>query len=206
MARHPNDLDFGLPMAGDRFAKSLIAAAEEHPSLDPTAIIVRAMLNMNDKIDQLADQALVVTSPWVEMPPDGIPYNELGWAAIGAIGTTTIVIQFQVPTGNNGVIRWLGNEYLGPEFVEGNGEVVWQIWADGQPITNFENILGSLGSPSSPSETAPIRIYESQIISLVLENVNIAAAGQLLGGRLSGWYYPTTYDEKRPVVEEAEDE
>jgi hypothetical protein len=51
-----------------------------------------------------------------------------------------------------------------------------------------------------------LRIYESQTITVVLINIGIVPAGQGLGARLSGWYYPTAYDEKRPVTEEAEDD
>ena len=150
-------------------------------SEDGVTFLARTIGEMRDKLDAIQHKLVVTTSPFIEMPPDGIPFNELGWQPLPALGASVAVISFQVPTGNNGVIRWLGNEYLGPEFVEGNGSVYWQIQADGVPITNFQNILGSLGSPSSPSETAPIRIYEQQTISLVLFNVSIAAAGQFLG-------------------------
>ena len=209
MGLPPNSLlDFKLPAMGDDpLAKQILAAMNTPGAPDASALIIEALVQMSQKLDALTEKAFVVTSPFVEMPPDGIPFNELGWATIGAKGgAPALVVQFVVPMGNNGVIRCLGNEYLGAEFVEGTGNVQWQIWADGEPITNFQNILGSLGSPSSPSETAPLRIYEQQTISFVMYNVGIAAAGQLLGARLSGWYYPTAYDEKRPITEEAEDE
>jgi hypothetical protein len=194
---------------GDPFAKDVLAAIENPSAPDANTLILEALMAINDALARMADQTKVVTSPWIEMPPDGIPFDELGWTSLAAgdpLGKTYTVLQFQVPQGNNGVIIWKGNEYLGPEFVEGTGDVVWQIWADGQPITNYQKILGSLGSPSSPSQTAPLRIYESQTITLVLINVAIAAAGQGLGGRLAGWYYPIAYDEKKAIVEEAEDE
>ncbi len=199
-------LNFELPASGDPFAKDVIAAIQAPSGKEANTLILEALMAINDTLRQMADQTKVITSPWIEMPPDGIPFDELGWHPIAVAGSTVTVVAFTVPGGNNGVICWKGNQYLGPEFVEGTGAVVWQILADGQPITNYQNILGSLGSPSSPSATAPLRIYEGQTIQLVLTNVNIAAAGQLLGGRLSGWYYPTAYDEKRAVTEEAEDE
>ena len=209
MGLHPSsDLDFSLS-TGDSLAESVLQRVQSPGGVDPSEIIARAILDMQGKLDAVSDKAFVVTSPFIEEPPDGIPFDELGWTSLvtgDPVPNTYTVLQFVVPTGNNGVIKWKGNVYLGPEFVEGTGKVVWQIWADGQPITNYENILGSLGSTSAPVETAPLRIYESQTISLVLINTGIAPAGQGLGGRLSGWYYPTAYDDKRRVTEEAEDE
>lgn len=210
MGLHPSsDLNFELSNSGDAVYQRLLSAMQKTGSPDATTFIAQAILDMDAKLDALSDKAFVVTSPFIEEPPDGIPFDELGWTSLvtgDPVPSTYIVLQFQVPTGNNGVIKWKGNVYLGPEFVEGTGKVIWQIWADGVPITNYENILGSLGSTSAPVETAPLRIYESQTISLVLINTGIAPAGQGLGGRLSGWYYPTAYDDKRPVTEEAEDE
>src|SRR5580704_4155537 len=94
---------------------------ETPAAADPTSVIVQAILAMHDKLDAISAKVSVSLPAFIQMPPDGIPYNELGWATIAALGSSVAVVSFQVPTGNNGVIRWLGNEYLGPEFVEGNG-------------------------------------------------------------------------------------
>jgi hypothetical protein len=210
MGLHPKpDLDFSLAPPGDTMAQDIITAAQGEGGQDPATLLLAILERMNDRLDQLSDKAFVVTSAFVEMPPDGIPFDELAWTALpdgDPEGLTYTVLQFVVPTGNNGVIKWKGNVYLGPEFVEGTGKVVWQILADGQPITNYENILGSLGSTSSPTETAPLRIYESQTIAVILINNGIVPAGQGLGARLSGWFYPTAYDEKKPITEEPDDE
>jgi hypothetical protein len=129
------------------------------------------------------------------MPPDGFPFNEVNYVAIPAVGVTAAIITFKVPGGMNGVIRRMGNNFIGAGFQDGSGNLVWQILADGQPIRNHQNILGSLGNPANPAETDPIRVYEGQTISLVVTNVAVApVAGQLSGGRLSGYYYPIEYD------------
>ena len=83
---------------------------------------------------------------------------------------------------------------MGAGFQDGSGNLIWQILADGVPIRNHEHILGSLGNPALPSETDPIRIYEGQTITLTIQNVAVVVAGQLSGGRLSGYFYPTEYD------------
>jgi hypothetical protein len=159
------------------------------------------------KLDALDQKLGTLTrrAPYLDMPPDGIPFNEIGWISIPAVGATGVVLSFQVVGGMNGAIKWLGNSYVAPGFLEGSGGFVWQILADGQPIRNFEKILGSLGSPTSPSETAPIRIFEQQTISLAVLNVSVPPAGGYLGGRLSGWYYPMEYDSSQSTEQEAED-
>lgn len=127
--------------------------------------------------------------PWLAMPASGIPYNEVNYVPLPAIGAEANVIRFVVPDGMNGVIKWIGNNFVGGGWVEGSGNVVWRIEADGMAIRNHENIISSLGNPSAPTETAPIRIHEGQVITLVVRNVNVAVAGQQSGGRLSGWFY-----------------
>lgn len=128
------------------------------------------------------------------MPPDGFPFNEVNYVDLPAIAGTATIIDFQVPGGFNGVIRRIGNNFIGAGFQDGSGNLVWQILADGVPIRNHEHILGSLGNPALPSETDPIRIYEGQTITLIIQNVGVVVAEQACGGRLSGYFYPSEYD------------
>jgi hypothetical protein len=146
----------------------------------------------------LTDQQVQVVGqpPWLAMPASGVPFNEVAYVALPAIGTEANVIRFVVPDGMNGAIVWIGNNFVGGGWVEGSGNVVWRIEADGVAIRNHENIVSSLGNPAAPSRTAPIRIHEGQVITLVIVNVNdpplhpgIIVAGQQSGGRLSGWFY-----------------
>lgn len=127
--------------------------------------------------------------PWLAMPASGVPFNEDNYIALPAIGAEANVIQFVVPDGMNGVIDQLGNNFVGGGWVEGSGNVVWRIEADGVAIRNHQNIVASLGNPAMPSRTAPIRIHEGQVITLVVRNVAVVVAGQLSGGRLSGYFY-----------------
>lgn len=131
---------------------------------------------------------------FLEMPADGIPFNEVDYVALPAIGATAVVLSFLVSPGLNGSIKWIGNNFVGAGFTDGSGDIIWQILHDGEPFRNHQNIIGSLGSPASPSETAPLRLFENQLIQMTVTNVSIAVAGQLVGGRLSGWYYPMEDD------------
>jgi len=127
--------------------------------------------------------------PWLAMPASGVPFNEVNYVALPAIGTEANVIRFVVPDGMNGAIRWIGNNLVAGGWVEGSGTVVFRIEADSVAIRNHENIISSLGNPAAPSETAPIRVHEGQVITLIVRNVSLIVAGQLCGGRLSGYFY-----------------
>jgi len=188
--------------------QSLQAAQSMGLSASDAQAIAGILGTLHQRIEDLHARVatLVEKEAFLEMPGDGVPFNQAAYVTIPAIGATGVVLQFTVPQGYNGSIKWLGNNFVGAGWTEGTGALVWQLLADGQPIRNFENIVGSLGSPASPSETAVIRIFETQLISLVCENVSVVAAGQLLGGRLSGWYYPIEYDSKVPEEGENEDQ
>lgn len=128
------------------------------------------------------------------MPPGGIPFNEVNYVDLPAQGNQSVIVSFVVPGGMNGVIRRLGNNIVGAGFTEGSGDLVYQIRADQDPLRNHHNILGSLGNPSAPTETDPIRLFESQTIDFVVRNVAVVVGLQKVGARLSGFFYPREYD------------
>jgi hypothetical protein len=134
--------------------------------------------------------AAATRPPWIEEPGSGEPFNYVNYVALPAIGATAVILDFTVPEGRNGAIKWIGNNFVGGGWVEGSGDVVWRILRDDGFIKNHENLLGSLGNPAAPSETAPIRIFENERIRMVIDNIGVIVATQLAGGRLSGWFYP----------------
>ena len=167
------------------------------PGLDLSeALGQTTLLQLVEVLENISSQ--MHKAAFLEMPPDGTPFNEAAYVTIPAIGASATILTFQVPGGKNGTIKWIGNNYVGAGFTEGTGDLVWQLQADAQPIRNMQNIIGS--------ETATIRIYESQTITLVCRNVAVVAAGQLLGGRLSGWYYPIDYDSQVKVSNEDDED
>lgn len=171
---------------------TILQAAAETPQgvdLAETNQLLRSLVETMMSSGHVAPQ-----SHLYYMPKDGHPFNEIAYANLPAIGATVNIVQFVVPGGMNGVIRRVGNNFVGGGFQEGSGNLIWQITADTNPIRDHENILGSLGNPAAPSETDPIRIYEGQTIALAVNNVAIGVAGQICGARLSGYFYPMEYD------------
>jgi hypothetical protein len=131
------------------------------------------------------------------MPAKGTAFNRATYITIPAVGVTAIVLQFTVPAGKNGIIDQIANNFVGGGFTDGSGAIVWRVLLDNVPAPGLENMIASLGNPAAPSRTAPVRIFENQLIELVVQNVSInPPAGQLIGGRLSGYFYPKDSEEK----------
>jgi len=126
------------------------------------------------------------------------------YALLPAIGSTQVIISYVVPPGRNGVIKKVANNFVGGGWVEGTGDLVWRILVDGTPppgATSYDTILASLGNPASPTGIAGFRIYENQVVTLVAfnnpagPNGGVVVAGQRVGGRFTGWNYPTDVED-----------
>lgn len=130
----------------------------------------------------------------LDMPADGVSFDNNAYVTLPAIGASVVVIDFLVPEGMHGVIRKIGNVYVGTGFVEGSGDLKWQIIVNGAVVRNYENILASLGSVVQPSEIAGILIKEQQEVQFVLTNMNLAVGNATVGARMSGWHYPKYHE------------
>jgi hypothetical protein len=126
------------------------------------------------------------------MPSDGISFDPTAYVATPAVGASIAVVQFIVPEGYYGVIKQIGNVYIGTGFVEGSGSLVWQILQNAGVVRNYDNIVSSLGTVSAPGELAgrSILLEELSLVSLQVSNVSLVAGGTQVGGRLGGWFFP----------------
>jgi hypothetical protein len=126
------------------------------------------------------------------MAPSGKPFEFHGGVPLPAIGAQATVLSFTVPRGNNGFIRRLANAFVGGGFTDFSGAIIWQIFLDinkGTVAPNFDNIIASLGSVANPSQIDGIHIMELATVALVVKNISVAVAGQLVGGRLGGSFH-----------------
>lgn len=126
------------------------------------------------------------------MAPSGKPFEFHGGVPLPAIGAQATVFSFQVPRGNNGFIRRIANVFVGGGFTDFSSAIIWQIFLDlpkGTVAPNFDNIIASMGSVSNPSQVDGIHIMELATVALVVKNISIAVAGQLVGGRLGGSFH-----------------
>jgi hypothetical protein len=134
---------------------------------------------------------------WIFPSMNSVHFDNAGDIVLPAIGVESPIFTFVVPKGFNGVMKEISNAFLGGGFNDGSGAIVWRVLQNNQAVRGKENMLNSLGSVAIPSRIGGggfIRILENDIISMTVLNVSIAPAGQLVAGRLSGWFYPKDED------------
>jgi hypothetical protein len=149
---------------------------------------------MSSDSDVLAQSIQRITLPLNLFPPDRWTNLDVSnYVLLPAIGAQANIVSFQVPLGQHGIVKKIANNFVGGGWVEGSATVIWQILVDGAPppgTTSYDTILTSLGNPSNPVEIAGFRIYENQILTLVVKNISSVVSGQFSGGRFVGWLYP----------------
>lgn len=144
-----------------------------------------------------ASAAIISFPPWDFPPANQIAFDNAGDIIIPAIGVESPIFTFTVPRGFNGVIKEIGNVFIGGGFTDGSGAVVWRVLQNNQALRGKENIVNSLGSVAAPSRLGGggfIRILENDLVAMTVLNTSIVVAGQIIGGRLSGWFYPKDLD------------
>lgn len=131
-------------------------------------------------------------------PNDGQAFDFGGGITIPATSPTvfTVVFRFTVPQGKNGIIQRIANVIVGGAFQDFSGALIWQIAQNltnpGGPLIapNYNNIQASFGAIAFPSEIAGIPIKENQVVALLVRNASILPAGEFIGGRFGGFFYP----------------
>lgn len=149
-------------------------------------------------------QSNPLVPPWVQMPDGGYPFSPVGTIntpAIGAgftdvIGPNAIQLDgslfpFQIPNGNDGVIRRLVTFYNGGGFISGSGQLIWRILINGQAVRNYEKILVQLGVAPFPGEIEGIRIRTQDTVQFQVSNIGVIGAGTQISCLFNGWFYPS---------------
>jgi hypothetical protein len=127
------------------------------------------------------------------MPPGGKPFEFAAGVALPAIGATATVVSFVVPKGQNGFVRRIANVFVGGGFTDFSGSIIWQILLDqvkNVVAPGFDNIIASLGAVSNPSNIDGIHVMEGSTVALIVKNISVVVAGQIIGGRLGGSFHP----------------
>lgn len=127
--------------------------------------------------------------------PDGYPaghvpfYND-GSVALPAIGATSTVVSFIVPTGYSCIITYMSNNFLGGGFTPSSGDIVWRLTVAGKPVRNFEAITSERGSNTLPVAVEGIRAYSGQTVMLVVNHAGNALLNGDVTGSLIGKFIP----------------
>lgn len=167
---------------------------------DPT---LAAIANVESVMQQVQRSTRLIAAPWLIEPPDSESYHLAAGIAIPAVSPTAFstVVQIVCPPGRNGVLNRIANVLVGGTFTAFSGDIVWQIVRNpGAGITaaerNYQNITASLGNIDAPAKISGIRIFENDVIALVVRNNAIIPGGELIGGLLGGYFYPRTWDDQ----------
>lgn len=129
--------------------------------------------------------------PWIEPPPGFQAFDAHRHIVTPAVGTDTEVLTVTVPEGYDGIIRRLSNNYTGPNFVAGSGQIIWRLLIDRMVVRNYGQILIEMGSPQWPRDTDGILLRSGQVVRYMV-NVSdpalVGATGIICS--LAGYFWP----------------
>lgn len=128
--------------------------------------------------------------PWVSEPMGSVPFDEQGELALGGlvVGVDTVVMQFKVPQGFDGVIKWISNNLIGGTFAP--GDLIWKITVNNRAVRNFGFITQEKGTITQGRQVSPIRIFSGDLVGYAVQAVTGAATGMTVCS-LSGYFYPS---------------
>jgi hypothetical protein len=132
----------------------------------------------------------VVKRPWIDEPDGSEPFDPQNGVALGVISANPqVILNLQVPTGSDGVIKFLSCNTTFP-FNDFSGDLQWQLRQNGRPIRNFDNILAQKGTIQIPRPISPIRIYSGDLIQWVVFHLANAGLNGNVVCSLNGYFYP----------------
>lgn len=137
---------------------------------------------------------LSVKKPWIDEPDGSQSFDKQNGTALPPAGigpgSSATVLQFTVPDGFDGVIKWFAWNFTGGGFIQFSGDIVVQLFRNNAAVQNYDNILNEKGTLQFPRPISPIRIFANQIITLrVSHPSNVTLNGDVVG-TLSGYFYP----------------
>jgi hypothetical protein len=132
--------------------------------------------------------------PYLIMPANGVPFRENAAVVTPAPGSQAVVVSFIVPTGFDGVLKALSNQYNHSSFFEGSGDIVWRIAVDGAYVKGYDRITTTIGTAAQPQEIqGAIRVYSGQKVEYIVEHAagsGLPTEGTNVICTMSGWFYP----------------
>jgi hypothetical protein len=133
---------------------------------------------------------------WVQAPPGSLLFRKTQAIPTPlAIAGDVPVLQFEVPTGYDGVIRGQFHRYTGPGFREGNGDLEWRVKINRVYAKHLGDVKVSIGQVGQPM---PIRdgipLSSQQRIQYIVAAPNLSGGILPVNSRivcgLVGWFTP----------------
>lgn len=136
-------------------------------------------------------------APWVEMPPEGERLQKAGSILLPTVELTdTLVLDFTMPIGWDGVATNVMMTSTDPTFVEGSGDLVWRMKVGDRWIPDFSNVIFSLNDLRNPHALIGgyIRLLSLQriqiFVSLGAGALMRLSATSRINTAVVGWQYP----------------
>lgn len=134
--------------------------------------------------------------PWVYKLPMSQDFNANVFtiALAGVIGTRVVVASFQMPPTFIGYMQIVGIYILSPTNAQ---TITFTLRFNGAPVQGFDNIKFPPGTANFVIQNfgeMQVRIPDGALVTLTADNGS--ADAWTVGGKLSGWYHPSS-EEKR---------
>lgn len=148
--------------------------------------------SLNQPLGFPSNPAAISRRVWKEEPPGSVPFDEQGTLALppaAGFGVNVPIIDFFVPLGFDGVIRWVSNNVLPGPLVPGS--ITWKLLVNSRAVRNFANITTEKGTPFQGREESPIRIFSGDHVQYV---ANVPTGSAITGTTVAsatGYYFPS---------------
>ena len=130
------------------------------------------------------------------IPEQGREFHKYGIIDIPALPSVdTQILQFDVPTGYDGIIYGVLCKYTGLGFVDGSGDLLWRFQMNRHWLKSLSSIPTELGDFSGYSQMDEfVRVYSGQTIRAYGWRSPAAAIvpgkDRRMIAAVQGWYYP----------------
>lgn len=120
--------------------------------------------------------------PWEAANPDVDWFDYIGKATLDHVNVT--VIEFDLPVGSFGVIKWFGQRLSNPQMFD---DVTWRILINNAPIRHYGDLNFQISTVEQPTEVF-IHLQRKANVKLVVEGQTTVVAT----GRLKGYFWLDT--------------
>lgn len=133
---------------------------------------------------------------WVDAPAGSVTFNEQNAIALPAPASgDVVVLSFIVPFGYDGIVTAQFHQYT-QAWLEGSGDLVWRVRANGRYLRDMGNMLSSIGSVQHLSPCpGGLWVHSGNrveyIVSAPNTNGSLPPAGTgFIIASLHGWFFP----------------
>lgn len=139
---------------------------------------------------------------WNDVPPGFKTFNPMGSLPLPSPAAgETIIFQFKVPIGYDGMIMGQYHGYSGPGFVQGSGDLVFRIRVANNTngpryLKDCANMTVSIGSAKQIAQVfGGLQLRSGNIVQYIVDAPNTSGSlplpgvGRILAG-LHGYFYP----------------